>query len=92
MTVHFTARCVGPSALWCGIYRKHANEAAVNDANGAHLLYRELTTLSPILFIAVLLIGAVSEAVPPCVPDPLHCPAGGAEDRHLRLSVKPQKR
>jgi hypothetical protein len=49
------------SAVWYGIYRKHADEAAVNDANGAYLLYREMTALSPILFIAVLLIGAVSE-------------------------------
>jgi hypothetical protein len=38
------------------------DEAAVNDANGAYLLYREMTALSPILFIAVPLIGAVSEA------------------------------
>ena len=47
------------SALWYTIYRKHSNEAAVNDANSAFLLYREITGIVPFLLIAVPIIGTL---------------------------------
>jgi hypothetical protein len=41
------------SALWYATYRKHVKETAVNDANAAYLLYREMTVIAPVLLIVV---------------------------------------
>jgi hypothetical protein len=50
------------SALWYTTHRKHAKETAVNDANAAYLLYREMTAITPMLLIAVPIIGAVANS------------------------------
>ena len=42
------------SSLWYAIYRKHGNEPSVNDANGAYLLYREMTGLTLVLITAAV--------------------------------------
>jgi hypothetical protein len=44
------------TALWYGIYRKHCGEAPVEDANGAYLRYREMTTLLLLLVLATLIL------------------------------------
>jgi hypothetical protein len=44
------------TALWYGVYRKHCSEAPVEDANGAYLRYREMTTLLPLLVLATLIV------------------------------------
>ena len=48
------------SALWYSTYRKHSKDTAVNDANAAYLLYREMTAITPILLIAVPIIGTAA--------------------------------
>lgn len=48
------------SALWYATYRKHTKETAVNDANAAYLLYREMTAIAPVLLIVVpIMAGAL---------------------------------
>jgi hypothetical protein len=42
------------NALWYSIYRTHSKEASVNDANGAYLLYRDMTALILFLVAAVI--------------------------------------
>lgn len=49
------------NALWYVTYRKHDKELSVTDANGAYLLYREMTVL--VLFIAFSAFG-LAIAVP----------------------------
>jgi hypothetical protein len=45
----------------CG-YRKHAKEAAVNDANAAYLLYREMTVIAPVLLIVVPVMAVAAQS------------------------------
>lgn len=45
------------TSLWYGIYRQHILEPSVEDANGAYLLYREMTVLTATAFVANLIIG-----------------------------------
>jgi hypothetical protein len=40
------------TSLWYGLYRSHANEVSVEDAHGAYLRYREMTTLAFALILA----------------------------------------
>jgi hypothetical protein len=42
------------SALWYQMYRRHREEASVEDANGAYLRYREMTAVIAALIIATL--------------------------------------
>ncbi len=39
------------TALWYRIYRAHGDEAAVEDAHGAYLRFREIATLSSVLLV-----------------------------------------
>lgn len=50
------------TALWYGVYRKHRDEAAVEDANGAYLRYRDMSVLPPLLLIASVILGILSGA------------------------------
>lgn len=51
------------SARWYSIYRKHQKEPAVVDANRAYLLYRDMTSLVPIVALATVIVG-LSVALP----------------------------
>ena len=43
------------NTVWYSVYRKHSKEAAVNDANSAYLLYRDMTAIVPFLIVASML-------------------------------------
>jgi hypothetical protein len=45
------------SARWYSLYRKHQKEAAVEDANLAYLLYRDMASLVPIIALAAIIVG-----------------------------------
>lgn len=45
------------SSRWYAIYRKHQKEPAVEDANRAYLLYRDLTSLIPVVGLAAVIVG-----------------------------------
>jgi hypothetical protein len=45
------------SARWYSLYRKHQKEAAVEDANLAYLLYRDVASLVPIISLAAIIVG-----------------------------------
>jgi hypothetical protein len=47
------------NTLWYSVYRKHCKEAAVNDANGAYLLYRDMSAIVPLILMAAIVLGAV---------------------------------
>ena len=47
------------NTLWYSVYRKHCKEAAVNDANGAYLLYRDMSAIVPLILMAATILGAV---------------------------------
>jgi hypothetical protein len=44
------------SSCWYSIYRKHHKEPAVEDANRAYLLYRDMTSLVPIVAITAVIV------------------------------------
>jgi hypothetical protein len=44
------------TALWYGVYRKHSAEAPVEDANGAYLRYREMTSFLILLIFAAVIL------------------------------------
>lgn len=44
------------SSRWYSVYRKHAKEFAVEDANRAYLLYRDMTSLVPIVAVVVIVV------------------------------------
>lgn len=44
------------SSRWYSIYRKHVKEPAVEDANRAYLLYRDMTSLVPIVAITAVTV------------------------------------
>jgi hypothetical protein len=44
------------SSRWYSIYRKHEKEPAVEDANRAYLLYRDMTSFVPIVGLAVIIV------------------------------------
>jgi hypothetical protein len=44
------------TALWYGVYRKHCDEAPVEDANGAYLRYRDMSVLPPLLLVASVVL------------------------------------
>lgn len=44
------------TVLWYGVYRKHCAEAPVEDANGAYLRYRDMTSLLPLLVVTALIV------------------------------------
>jgi hypothetical protein len=50
------------SARWYAIYRTHAKEPAVDDANRAYLLYREMTALVPIMLLTLLVVGLIAQS------------------------------
>jgi hypothetical protein len=45
------------NTVWYSVYRKHSKEAAVNDANSAYLLYRDMAALTPILLLTTIPLG-----------------------------------
>jgi hypothetical protein len=45
------------SSRWYSIYRKHQKEPAVEDANVAYLLYRDMASLVPIVGLAAIIVG-----------------------------------
>ncbi len=45
------------NTIWYSVYRKHSNEAAVNDANSAYLLYRDMAALVPVLAVTTIALG-----------------------------------
>lgn len=45
------------NTVWYSVYRKHSKEAAVNDANSAYLLYRDMAALTPILLLTAIPLG-----------------------------------
>lgn len=45
------------SSRWYSLYRKHQKEAAVEDANLAYLLYRDMASLIPIIGLASFIAG-----------------------------------
>jgi hypothetical protein len=49
------------SSLWYSIYRKHQKEPAVEDANRAYLLYRDIASLVPILGLAVIILSTFGD-------------------------------
>ncbi len=51
------------SSRWYSIYRKHQKEPAVEDANLAYLLYRDMASLVPIVALAAVII-RLSVALP----------------------------
>lgn len=44
------------SSCWYSIYRKHLKEPAVEDANRAYLLYRDMTSLVPIVALTAVVV------------------------------------
>ncbi len=50
------------NTVWYSVYRKHSKEAAVNDANSAYLLYRDMAALMPLVAVTAILLGILIEA------------------------------
>ena len=47
------------NTVWYSVYRKHSKEAAVNDANSAYLLYRDMTAIVPFLIVSSMMAAGV---------------------------------
>jgi len=50
------------NTVWYSAYRKHSKEAAVNDANSAYLLYRDMAALMPLVVVTAILLGIMIDA------------------------------
>lgn len=53
---------VQQNTVWYSVYRKHSKEAAVKDANGAYLLYRDMAALTPILLFTTIPLAVAVDA------------------------------
>lgn len=53
------------TAVWYSIYRRHREEAAVTDAHGAYLLFRDMAAITPILLLTGVPLGLVVSASTP---------------------------
>jgi len=45
------------SSRWYSVYRKHQKEPAIEDANRAYLLYRDMASLVPVVGLAAVIVG-----------------------------------
>jgi hypothetical protein len=65
----FPSTATQQSSRWYSIYRKHEKEPAVEDANRAYLLYRDMAALVPIMILVLtVLIRALHLSPPNWIP------------------------
>jgi hypothetical protein len=61
----FPTTAAEQSSRWYSIYRRHDEEPAVEDANRAYLLYRDMTSLVPIMVLVTIASILVLHPSPP---------------------------